>query len=81
MATSVEMWVGLYRTRGLRSKNDYVLKSYKDIVHSTENIANNNNYKWSINFKNCESLYCTPVTCIICFPGGASGKEPTCQCR
>ena len=21
-----------------------------------------NNYKWSITFKNCESLYCTPVT-------------------
>ena len=24
VATSVEKWVGLYRTRGLRSKNDYV---------------------------------------------------------
>ena len=21
-----------------------------------------NNYKWNITFKNCESLYCTPVT-------------------
>ena len=21
-----------------------------------------NDYKWSITFKNCESLYCTPVT-------------------
>ena len=56
-------------------------KSYKDIVHSTENIASNNNYKWSINFKTFESLYCIPVTYIIGFPGGASGKEPTCQCR
>ena len=24
-----------------------------------------NNYKWSIIFKSCESLYCTPVTYII----------------
>ena len=24
-----------------------------------------NNYKWDIAFKNCESLYCTPVMYII----------------
>ena len=26
-----------------------------------------NNYKWSINFKNCEPLYCTPVTYVILY--------------
>ena len=25
-----------------------------------------NNYKWSITFKNCESLYCIAVTYIMC---------------
>ena len=24
-----------------------------------------NNYKWNITFKNCKSLYCTPVTYIV----------------
>ena len=24
-----------------------------------------NNYKWSITFKNCEALYCTPVTYMV----------------
>ena len=35
--------------------------SYKAIFYNTGNIANINNYKWSITFKNCESC-CTPVT-------------------
>ena len=26
-----------------------------------------NNYKWSITFKNCGSLYCTPITYIILY--------------
>ena len=26
-----------------------------------------NNYKWSITFKNCESLYCALVTCVILY--------------
>ena len=26
-----------------------------------------NNYKWSISFKNCESLYCTPLTYLILY--------------
>ena len=26
-----------------------------------------NSYKWSINLKSCESLYCTPVTYIILY--------------
>ena len=26
-----------------------------------------NNYKWSVTFKNCESLCCTPVTYIILY--------------
>lgn len=25
------------------------------------------NYKWSATFKNCESLCCTPETCIISY--------------
>ena len=39
-----------------------------------------NNYKWSIIFKNCESLYCTPVT-YMGFSGDTSEKEFACQCR
>ena len=26
-----------------------------------------NNYKWSLIFKNCESLYCTPATYILLY--------------
>ena len=37
----------------------------QDILYYTGNIANN--YKWSISFKNCESLYCTSATYIILY--------------
>ena len=41
---------------------------YKYILYNTGNIANfHNNYKWSKIFKNCASLYCIPVTCIILY--------------
>ena len=47
--------------------------SYKDILYNTGNIANiYNNYKWSITFKNCESLYYTPVTYVILYSNYAS---------
>ena len=41
--------------------------SYKDIMYNTRNITNMyfKNYKWSITFKNCESLYYTFVTYSI----------------
>ena len=38
------------------------------MLNSTGNIANIlQNFKWSINFNKCESLYCTPVTYIILY--------------
>ena len=36
--------------------------THKDILYSTGNTANINNYKRSITFKICESLCCTPET-------------------
>ena len=33
------------------------------------------NYKWSINFKNCESLCCVPVTYIILYSNYTSIKN------
>ena len=41
--------------------------SCRDILYNTvrEPIFYHN-YKWSINFKNCESLYCTSVTAKHC---------------
>ena len=31
-----------------------------------------NNYKWNITFKNCDPLYCTPITYIILYSNYAS---------
>ena len=39
------------------------------IYHITQGIQQifYNNYKWNITFKNCESLYYTPVTYIVLY--------------
>lgn len=34
-----------------------------------------NNYKWSINFKNYEPLYCTPVTYVILYINDTKVKK------
>ena len=34
-----------------------------------------NNYKWSVTFSGCESLYCTPITYIILFSNTISQKK------
>ena len=46
----------------------YKKRSYKDILYSTGNLTNiYNNFKWSLTFKNCESLYYTSKTYnILC---------------
>ena len=50
-------------SKWIKNLNIFNKISYKDILYNMGNIANiYNNYKWSITFKNCESLYCTPVT-------------------
>ena len=46
---------------------------YKDILYNTGIFYNN--YKWSITIKNCESLYCTPITYIILYIGYMSIKN------
>ena len=39
-----------------------------------------NNYKWSITFKHCESLYCTPVTLIIVYKNYVCACVCMCPC-
>ena len=42
--------------------------SYKDMLYKMKiELIFYNNYKWSISFKNCESLYCTPLTYLILY--------------
>ena len=50
------------------------------IYHITQGIQQifYNNYKWNITFKNCESLYYTPVTYIVLYIKFTSiGKKKT----
>ena len=45
-------------------------------MHNEGNIALfYNNYKWSIIFKNCELLYCTPIIDIILYINCISVRE------
>ena len=50
-------------------------------MYNTGNTANiNNNYKWTMTFKKCESLCCTPVTYIMLYINYSSVKEKRSEC-
>ena len=50
-------------------------KSYKDILYNREYSQYFIITKWSMTFKNCESLYCTPITYIILYINYTSVKK------
>ena len=46
--------------------------SYKDVLYNTVFCSNS---KWNTTFKDCEALYCTPVTCVVLYIAYTSMKK------
>ena len=54
--------------------------SYKDILYNMGKVQILcNNYKWNINFKNCDSLHCTLVTYNIVHQIYFNFKKKSCK--
>lgn len=46
--------------------------SYKEVLYNTVFYSNS---KWNTTFKDCEALYCTPITCVVLYIAYTSMKK------